>query len=155
MMIDIDLFKNFNDFYGHIAGDICLAAVASVLKEAPLRDTDMVARYGGEEFVVILPGAIEDGAAILGNRIRDAIADRLIPHLPSPTGIVTVSVGVATMHPALLAEQGDYPPGQFPLDQYAELIRRADEALYDAKRDGRNQVRAWSQLPKLESGQEA
>jgi diguanylate cyclase (GGDEF)-like protein len=146
LMVDVDLFKGFNDYYGHLAGDACLSLVAATLREAPLRETDMAARYGGEEFVVILPGAVEDGAQILADRIRDAVADRLIPHLLNPSGIVTVSIGAATMHPALLAEQGGYPP-----DQYAELIRRADQALYAAKREGRNQVRSWNQIPKLKS----
>jgi diguanylate cyclase (GGDEF)-like protein len=150
MMIDVDLFKTFNDHYGHIAGDKCLYAVASLLREAPLRGTDMAARYGGEEFVVILPGAGEDGAALIANRIRDAVVDRLIPHVANPAGFVTVSIGVATMHPALLVEQGN-----LRLDLHVELIRRADQALYAAKQDGRNQVKVWHQPAKLKSDQEA
>ena len=150
MMIDVDLFKTFNDHYGHLAGDQCLYAVASVLREFPLRETDMAARYGGEEFVVIMPGAVADGAALIANRIRDAVVDRLIPHISNPAGIVTVSIGVATMNPALLVEQG----GSLT-DQHTELIRRADQALYAAKQDGKNQVKIWNQSATLKSDHEA
>jgi diguanylate cyclase (GGDEF)-like protein len=137
-MIDVDLFKAFNDYYGHLAGDACLSFLASVLREVPFRETDMAARYGGEEFAVILPGAVEDGAAILADKIRQAVADRLIPHTLNMAGIVTISIGVATMRPV-------------ETDEHTELIRRADEALYAAKRDGRNQIKTWEQSLELKS----
>jgi diguanylate cyclase (GGDEF)-like protein len=127
LMIDVDQFKLYNDFYGHLAGDECLRKIAAILASAPLRGSDVVARYGGEEFAVILPRALSNGAAALAERIRLAVADACIPHLPHPAGIVTVSIGVATLSPA------------HNLDDTA-LIQRADLALYGAKKAGRNQV---------------
>lgn len=130
MMIDVDHFKLYNDHYGHPAGDACLQAVASVLHNAPLRSSDLAARYGGEEFAVILPRAGSEGTFILADRIRQSVADRCLPHLPYTPGIVTISIGVATILPKL------------ELDQ-ALLIQLADQALYLAKKDGRNRVKAW------------
>jgi diguanylate cyclase (GGDEF)-like protein len=131
IMIDVDQFKLYNDHYGHLAGDDCLRIVGSILKNAPLRETDLAARYGGEEFAVILPRAISEGATLLAERIRQSVADRHIAHLPYHPGIVTISMGVATMRPT---------------DEWDEtaLIQRADEALYQAKKEGRNQVQVWT-----------
>jgi diguanylate cyclase (GGDEF)-like protein len=130
MMIDVDQFKLYNDHYGHLAGDGCLRTIGSVLKNAPLRETDLAARYGGEEFAVILPRATNEGAALLAERIRQSVADRHIPHLPYQPGIVTISMGVATMRPT---DEWDE----------TELIKRADLALYLAKKEGRNQAQVW------------
>lgn len=130
MMIDVDQFKLYNDHYGHLAGDDCLRMIGAILKHAPLRETDLAARYGGEEFAVILPRAASEGASLLAERIRQAVADCHIAHLPYHPGIVTISMGVATMRPT---------------DEWDEtmLIQRADEALYQAKKEGRNQVQVW------------
>jgi diguanylate cyclase (GGDEF)-like protein len=130
MMIDVDHFKLYNDHYGHVAGDACLRAVASVLHGAPLRASDLVARYGGEEFAVILPRAGTEGTFLLADRIRQSVADQCLPHLPHTPGIVTISVGVATILPK-------------PEWDQAVLIQLADQALYLAKGDGRNRVKAW------------
>jgi diguanylate cyclase (GGDEF)-like protein/PAS domain S-box-containing protein len=128
IMIDVDHFKRFNDTYGHQAGDDCLKKVATVLEQQTYRPSDMAARYGGEEFAMILPSIDEDGASVVANRIRESIAALAIPHSASGAiRVVTVSVGVATARPV----QGG---------KADELIRRADEALYQAKGAGRNRV---------------
>ncbi len=128
LMIDVDYFKLYNDRNGHLRGDDCLRAVASCLSGALVRNSDVVARYGGEEFVALLAGTTEDGARMVAERVRQAVLDANIPHPASPFGQVTVSIGVASMAPA----KGDNPHA---------LITLADQALYDAKAAGRNQVR--------------
>lgn len=130
LMIDVDQFKLYNDYYGHVAGDECLRKVADILAGAPLRTTDMVARYGGEEFAIVLPRALTLGAAAMAERVRQTICDACLAHLPYQAGIVTVSVGVATLNPAGGLNE-------------KVLIERADLALYEAKNAGRNQVKVW------------
>jgi diguanylate cyclase (GGDEF)-like protein len=126
-MVDIDHFKAYNDYYGHLAGDDCLQRVARTLETVVARPGDLAARYGGEEFALVLPDT-DNGARILGERCRAAVADLQIPHQASPLlPVVTASVGVATTIPR---------PGSTP----EELIVRADQALYRAKLLGRNQV---------------
>ena len=127
LMLDIDCFKLYNDRYGHPAGDRCLFAVGQALTMSLRRPSDTVARYGGEEFSAILPDTDADGAAALGEDIRAAVEALGIEHADSPRGVVTVSIGVATV-----------APGQHPDTQ--DLLRLADEALYSAKRAGRNCV---------------
>ena len=95
----MDQLKLYNDRYGHLAGDACLAAIGEVLRNAPLRESDMAARFGGEEFVVILPRATTEGAYLLADRIRQAVLEKLIPHVLHQPGIVTITIGVATMRP--------------------------------------------------------
>src|SRR5688500_5422634 len=128
LMIDIDGFKAFNDALGHQAGDKCLRTVASVISECVRRAGDTVARYGGEEFVVLLSDTESPGAAILAERIRAAIEQRNISHPAMLRGRLTVSIGVATT------------TGKETIEPSA-LVRAADAALYQAKRDGRNLVR--------------
>lgn len=128
LMIDIDGFKAFNDALGHQAGDKCLRTVASVISECVRRAGDTVARYGGEEFVVLLSDTESPGAAILAERIRAAIEQRSISHPAMLRGRLTVSIGVATT------------TGKETIDP-STLVRAADAALYQAKRDGRNLVR--------------
>jgi diguanylate cyclase (GGDEF)-like protein len=127
MMVDIDHFKPFNDRYGHVAGDTCLRAVAETLSLVTLEEAVLVARYGGEEFALLLPGLSIERATALADEARRAIEDLSINHSESPAGHVTISVGVEAMVP----------------DRYqgtAMLIEAADNALYDAKRRGRNTV---------------
>jgi diguanylate cyclase (GGDEF)-like protein len=132
IMIDVDHFKRFNDTYGHQAGDDCLKKVATALEEQTYRPSDMAARYGGEEFAMILPSIDEDGASVVASRIRESIAALAIPHSGSNGNrVVTVSVGVATVRPVLGSKA-------------EEVIRRADEALYQAKGAGRNRVMVYS-----------
>ncbi|MHB9023264.1 MAG: diguanylate cyclase [Armatimonadota bacterium] len=129
IFIDIDLFKAFNDTYGHEAGDNTLKAVARAMSAEAKRSTDLVARYGGEEFVAVLPDTDEESAARVGEAMRAGIARLAIPHAKSSVaGSVTISVGVATRYPA-----------REPL--VTTLISAADGALYRAKDDGRNCVR--------------
>lgn len=128
IMIDVDRFKQFNDLYGHLAGDDCLVRVANAIKAIPARPADMTARYGGEEIVVLLPDTDEDGALSIAERLRSAVEALQIPHAASPGCIVTISVGVAATRPVIY--QGDA----------RQLLKSADEALYKAKVQGRNQV---------------
>ncbi len=129
LMIDIDCFKQYNDSYGHLAGDECLKLVASTLKEQLQRPTDLVARFGGEEFVVLLPATHARGAIKVAERMRKAILALQLPHEDSVVALdmVTVCLGVATVAPMLKHEA-------------SELLQLADKALYEAKGGGRNQV---------------
>lgn len=126
MMVDIDFFKPYNDNYGHWQGDECLREVASALSSVVKRPGDMVARYGGEEFVVLLKGADEDGVQQIAQALLDAVATCEIVHEFSVVSkFVTVSIGVA-----FRATKDD--------TSREELLKRADEKLYEAKEHGRN-----------------
>jgi len=133
IMIDIDRFKTYNDRYGHQAGDECLARVAKVLRRGAKRTADVAARYGGEEMCLILPETDHEGAYELAERLRLAVRKLNILHEGSEKGIVTISLGVATLAP------GEGPGSRL------ELIRRADEALYIAKDAGRDRVMGWGE----------
>ena len=128
MMIDIDFFKKVNDTYGHAAGDAVLRNVASIIKSA-LRESDIPARYGGEEFAILLPYTHITEAQIVGERLRKAVEETLIPieteEINSKTIKVTISMGLAEFN---TTESGE------------ELFERADKALYEAKTSGRNRV---------------
>jgi diguanylate cyclase (GGDEF)-like protein len=128
IMLDIDFFKQFNDTYGHPAGDRCIAMVAAALNRSVRRAADLTARYGGEEFVCVLPGMEHEAAMIVARGIRHQVHSLGIPHVRSTAAAyVTVSVGVAT---------GRCMPGVAP-----ELwIKAADRQLYLAKAAGRNKV---------------
>ena len=127
MMVDIDHFKLFNDRYGHVAGDTCLRAVGETLSLVTLENAVLVARYGGEEFALLMPGLDIEQATALADEARKAVEDLLINHSQSPCGHVTVSIGVESMM-----------PNKF--QTAADLVEAADNALYDAKRRGRNNV---------------
>ncbi|SMQ58647.1 PAS domain S-box-containing protein/diguanylate cyclase (GGDEF) domain-containing protein [Devosia lucknowensis] len=124
LMIDIDHFKKFNDFYGHLAGDECLRRVAECIGQACKREGDVAARYGGEEFAVILPGTDPTGAAVVAGNLLKAIAGMQIPHEASASGVVSVSIGIAS--------------GDVIHSGATELLKAADAALYQAKSDGRD-----------------
>ncbi len=128
VFFDIDFFKKYNDYYGHLAGDECLRKVGKALNESIQRAGDLVARYGGEEFIVVLPLTSQVDAAKVGERVRKNINDLMVRHHMSEVSeYVTVSVGVATVIP--------------DNDMASEsLIARADVALYQAKKKGRNMV---------------
>jgi len=128
LMIDVDFFKAYNDSYGHLAGDLCLKKVAAALVSAMLRPGDCVARYGGEEFVMVLPETQEEGALHVAERVHRAIAALAVAHGTSVASrLVSVSIGCATLEP----EEG-YSP--------LCLIEDADQALFAAKRAGRNRT---------------
>jgi diguanylate cyclase (GGDEF)-like protein len=126
IFFDVDYFKPFNDTYGHLTGDECLKRVATTAKETLNRPRDMVARYGGDEFVAVLSGTPSDGAAAVAETLRARI---------EAFGVgITVSVGVATVVPGHSSS-------------LASLISAADEALLQAKEDGRNRVRVAKPVP--------
>ncbi len=128
VMIDFDHFKALNDHYGHGTGDICLQQGASALTRTLQRPSDMLARYGGEEFVALLPGTDRDGAAAIAEAMRAAVAALKFEHKYSQTdSYVTISLGVAAAIPSAQMRP-------------AELLEMADQALNQAKSQGRNQV---------------
>lgn len=131
LVIDVDSFKNFNDAYGHQAGDDCLRTVAAAIAKHSGRAGDLAARYGGEEFAVILPQTNYDQALAAGERIRSAVEALGIPHANGQAGsVVTVSVGAAS---SMTASGGtiEMPHG---------LLQAADMAMYKSKAGGRNRV---------------
>lgn len=126
IMIDVDYFKHYNDTHGHLMGNDVLREIAHILK-GNIRDIDIVARYGGEEFSIILPQTAKDKAVSTAERIRAAVESfNFYKGETQPGGRVTISMGVST----------------FPEDGKtgSEIVGRADEALYQAKREGRNRV---------------
>lgn len=129
VLCDIDFFKLYNDNYGHQAGDDCLQKVARAINECAQRETDLAARYGGEEFVLVLPNTDEQGALAVSEQVRINVKKLQLPHEKSKVcDHVTLSLGVSTMI-----------PGQ---DNTAQaLVELADEGLYEAKENGRNQSR--------------
>ncbi|CAN7452030.1 GGDEF domain-containing protein [Acidovorax sp. Leaf78] len=128
IMLDVDVFKHFNDHYGHLAGDACLKALAlTLVQTGARREGELAARFGGEEFVVLLPGSDLKAAADVARHIQEAIVQLALPHEGAPHGIVTVSFGVASLQP-----QREQLP--------EELVRQADRALYRAKQGGRNRI---------------
>lgn len=129
LMIDIDLFKGLNDAYGHQAGDECLISVAKAILDLLPRAGDFVGRYGGEEFAAILPGTSIAGAQAVAERLRSGIFRLAIPNPSSKYDYVTISIGVATGDAASVSD-------------LAFLLRASDEALYRAKRAGRNRIEA-------------
>ncbi|CAK0771736.1 two-component system, chemotaxis family, response regulator WspR [Gammaproteobacteria bacterium] len=130
LMMDVDHFKLYNDHYGHGAGDECLRRVAYALKNALLRPADFVARYGGEEFIVVLPECDQEGTRKVAEKIRTMIWDLSIAHAHSETADrITISIGHATRIPL---------PNEGP----DTLAKTADQALYQAKQEGRNRVKS-------------
>ncbi|MSR76858.1 MAG: GGDEF domain-containing protein [Candidatus Omnitrophica bacterium] len=138
LMLDIDLFKRYNDDYGHIAGDATLQQVSSMICQS-LRKVDIISRYGGEEFAVVIPETRKDGALEISERIRSNIARNMFKIYNTETR-VTVSIGLALYAPDgnQKNETIDYPQLAF------ELIQNADNALYRAKEEGRNRVVLYS-----------
>lgn len=127
LLFDVDHFKEYNDQYGHQAGDECLKSIAGILQTGARRVSDLAARYGGEEFVIIAADTDAASALYLAETMRKRIEALAIPHEQTPLGHVSISVGVAVMAPNGRLEA-------------ANLLRTADEALYRAKDAGRNRV---------------
>lgn len=129
LLLDVDLFKSYNDIYGHLGGDECLREIAGVIERTIAGGMGVAARFGGEEFAVILRGEGVDGARDVAERIRDGVEAKSLTHRGSATGVQTVSLGVAALTP----QAGE---------QARELVTIADRALYRAKDLGRNRVAA-------------
>ncbi len=130
IICDIDHFKQYNDTYGHLAGDDCLSQVSQSLQRAVYRTTDLVIRYGGEEFVILLPNSNLEQGCIIAKRIQHQLAQQAIPHQGSSTSEqVTLSFGIACITPTRR-------------DHLMLLIDQADKALYRAKHEGRDRYKA-------------
>jgi diguanylate cyclase (GGDEF)-like protein len=128
ILLDIDFFKQYNDTYGHQAGDLCLQKIARCLEDKLNRSHDLVARYGGEEFICILPNTNKEDAINIATKLKIAVQNLEIPHENSRiSSIVTISLGVSTVIPKDKLEK-------------TKLIKKADNALYLAKENGRNRV---------------
>lgn len=127
ILLDIDLFKQYNDHYGHLSGDDCLVRVANLIAANVNRPGDIAARYGGEEFVVLLPDTELAGAVVVAENIRLSLLCAKIQHSASPFGIVTISSGVVST-----AKTGE--------ENQKEFLIKADRLLYSAKAQGRNRV---------------
>lgn len=125
VMLDIDHFKEFNDMYGHQAGDKCLTDIANCARAELKRPTDLFARYGGDEFMAVLPNTDSEGAALVARAIGRAVSALAISHAGSPHHLISVSVGIASRFPT----SGD---------KLEVLVAEADAALYQAKLTGRN-----------------
>ncbi|WP_346292849.1 PleD family two-component system response regulator [Sphaerothrix gracilis] len=126
ILIDLDCFKEYNDTYGHLQGDICLQAVAKTLSQVIRRPADLIARYGGEEFVVVLSNTNTQGAAKVAERMQQAIAQLDLVHAAHPSSShVTISAGIATTVPRVKSS-------------WQDLLAQADTALYAAKAEGRD-----------------
>ncbi|MBI2732053.1 MAG: GGDEF domain-containing protein [Aquabacterium sp.] len=130
MIVDLDHFKHINDEHGHPAGDLVLQAAAEAMTAAIMRPCDLLARYGGEEFIVLLPDITEDGAQVVAERLRTQV-ERLRIDLPSRSIGITCSVGYTCVIPGHELNADD-------------LIRQADQALYQAKLAGRNRSQGWA-----------
>ena len=131
IMLDIDFFKKYNDYYGHQEGDNCLKRIAQEIRISLLRPSDIVVRYGGEEFVVILPNTNSDGAHRVAERIRRNIINLAIKHEASTVSeVITLSQGIAEMN-------------NNNNDTVYECLKNADKSLYKAKKNGRNTIEIW------------
>ncbi|MBA0167084.1 MULTISPECIES: sensor domain-containing diguanylate cyclase [Pectobacterium] len=130
IMIDVDAFKKYNDHYGHVAGDECLRKIGQILDSMPKRKEDLVARYGGEEFAIIITETDRQGAIMLAQRALDAVREARIPHEITlfPEKIVTISAGVYIFNVTT------------PPQEVSSVIEIADEALYRAKKGGKNRI---------------
>jgi diguanylate cyclase (GGDEF)-like protein len=129
IMLDIDHFKDFNDTYGHQAGDAALRTLGEYLKKAT-RGQDIVCRYGGEEFALVFSGSNLQGALERGEALRDGVKRLQVQYASQLLGSITVSMGLS-----LFPDHGT---------TIAEVLRGADQALYCAKRDGRDQICVWT-----------
>ena len=130
MLLDIDMFKRYNDHYGHLAGDECLRSVADLLQRCMRRPGDLAARYGGEELAVILPNTSSEGAEAIALAFMANLQRSALPHENSPFQRITVSIGLASLSPAT----------QDSATSALSLIDAADQALYRAKANGRNRL---------------
>ncbi len=133
LMVDIDHFKAYNDFYGHLAGDKCLAQVGRALNKVVKQSGGSVARFGGEEFAALLSATTNDHAVLVARQMLDAVSAMHIQHSGSANGDISVSIGIAVLDGA----QGATVNGP------DDLLNLADRALYESKRSGRNRLSIW------------
>lgn len=138
LLFDVDHFKRYNDHFGHQQGDRCLQMIVSATRHAGLRPDDVVARYGGEEFAVVLPNCSLAGACAVAERVREAVAALRLPTGAADRSNVSISIGVATLTNAMIESTED-------------LVRWADQALYEAKHAGRNCVRSHASAGTIEA----
>ena len=134
VLLDVDYFKQYNDIYGHSAGDECLRLVADVIRSAQKRPADLAVRYGGEEFCLLLPETDGEGALQVAEQVRQALEARAVAHAGSPRLRLSLSAGVHVYSPAEGAAQGP-----------ETLIQGADKALYAAKAAGRDRVMLYDE----------
>jgi two-component system cell cycle response regulator len=135
ILFDVDYFKAYNDCYGHLRGDECLQQIVQAASQEIKRPTDLLARYGGEEFAVVLPNTTLDGAIIVAQAIQLAVQRLAVPHTQSQIGqIVTISLGVASLSSSTQSTD--------------DLIISADQALYEAKSQGRDRIAVKGALAK-------
>jgi len=134
LMCDVDFFKQYNDTLGHQGGDDVLKAVAGAIKKT-IRQSVEAFRYGGEEIVVLLPTVDVDGAVVSGERVCQMVRNLAIPHPKGIDGSVSISVGVTACSKAN------------PMETWREVLEQADQALYQAKKSGRNRVVAYQPQP--------
>lgn len=143
LMFDVDHFKSFNDHYGHLAGDGALVRVGQILTGLAHRPADLAGRLGGEEFALLLPGTAAEGAMVVARRALVAFQQAAIAHVASEVcGHLSCSIGVATLGPEGYAQTSSQATDNAPLvtDAGADLMSRADAALYRAKHQGRNRA---------------
>jgi diguanylate cyclase (GGDEF)-like protein len=130
MMLDVDWFKDYNDTYGHIAGDECLKSLAGVINESLQRPIDLAIRYGGEEFLCLLPDTDQQGVEFIANVMLKSVQNLAIKHKLSEFKIVTISIGIHTICSNKNAS-------------FDDVLAKADEALYAAKQLGRNRFSTY------------
>lgn len=136
IMIDIDLFDEYNSAYGRMAGDKVLRRVGSAIRDTNVRPEDLLSRFGTQEIAVLLPGSKLDGALIVAERIRKSIEQLDITHSASPTGRVTISIGIASVTP------------QRQVDEPETVLRESEQALALAKSSGRDCIRTTEDMGK-------
>ncbi len=129
---DIDFFKPFNDIYGHQHGDHCLRITSALIKQSTTRSADFSARYGGEEFVILLPNSNAEDGRQIANKIKQALKESHIIHSHNPGGIITMSFGIS----AVIPDQNN---------SVEQLIKQADDALYQSKENGRNCITIYKE----------
>ena len=139
IMIDIDLFDEYNAAYGRMAGDKVLRRVGSAIRDTNVRPEDLLSRFGTQEIAVLLPGSKLEGALIVAERIRKSIEQLDITHSASPTGRVTISIGIASVTP------------QRQVDEPETVLRESEQALALAKASGRDCIRTTEDLVKAQA----
>lgn len=131
VMVDIDFFKRYNDYYGHLQGDDCLRTVADALTKALHRESDKIGRYGGEEFIIVLVDCSPDSIVTILERLKNCIQQAALVHEASPIGdTLSISIGACSLQPG-------------SSDTFSSIVALADQALYQAKQEGRNCYRIY------------